>query len=159
MRYKRSVTFQSLVRSRDIIIRQACVRQAKFISAAFVRRRYSPSTAPIYSFLYFSFCAEGRQRRYFGGIRAPASSKSLGLHPWVFGETGISESFLASKRRVRQRLGGVPGRVAEERSEDFAGGRDSQSSGKRNAESHAIYWRCSNSAQRNYRDRHGHNRA
>ena len=153
------MTFQSLVRSRDIIIRQACVRQAKFISAAFARPRYSLSTPPICSFLCFSFCVEGCERRYDGGIRASASAKSLGLCTWIFSDAGISESFLASKCRICKCIGGVPGRVAEARSEDFVGGRGSQFNRERYAESHAIYWRCSNSTQRNYRDRHGHNRA
>ena len=155
----RSMASQSRVRSRDIIIRQACVRQAKFISVALSRLRYSQSTPPICSFLCFSFCAEGRHRRYSGGIHASASSKSLGLHSWVFGETGISESFIASKCRVCKCIGGFPGRIAEARSEDFAGGRGSQLSGQRYAESHGIYWRCSNPAQRIYGNRHGHNRA
>jgi hypothetical protein len=155
----RSVTFQSLVRGRDIIIRQACVRQAKFISAALARPRYFASNPPICYFLCFSFCVEDCQRGYDGGICAPASAKSLGLCPWIFSDAGISESFLASKCRICKCIGGVPGRVAEARGEDFAGGRGSQFSGKRNAESHAIYWRCSNSTQRKYRDRHGHNRA
>lgn len=155
----RSMAFQSLVRRRDIIIRQACVRQAKFVSAALARPRYFPSNPPICYFLCFSFCVESCERRNDGGIRASASAKSLGLCPWIFSDAGISESFLASKRRIRQRFGGIPGRVAEARSEDFADGRGCQFNRERYAESHGIYWRCSNPAQRICRNRHGHNRA
>jgi hypothetical protein len=52
----------SPVCSRDIIIQQASVRQAKFVFAALARPRDSLPAAPICTFFCFGFFAAPRQR-------------------------------------------------------------------------------------------------
>ena len=86
---------------RGIIRRQASVRQAKFVSAALRRSRDFPPTSRILSFLCTYFSAATSSRRYFGRIRTPPGTESLGVHPWIFGELGISEPIFAPEHGVR----------------------------------------------------------
>ena len=155
----RPVVRRSMACRRDIIIRQASVCQAKFVSAAFARPQRSHPASRIRSFLSSYFFASVSPRRYSGGIHSLAGPKSLGLHSRIIGEPGISEYVVAWERGVCKRISGVSGRVAEAWCEDSAYGCGGEAGGERHAKSHGIYRRCANSAQRNYGDRHRGNRA
>ncbi len=158
-RHTRLVARRSLACRRDIIIRQASVRQAKLVSSALARPRHSQPASRIRSFLCSSFFATTCPRRYSGRIHASPRKESLGFHPRIICEPGISEYFVAWKCGVCERIGGVSGRVAAARCEDIGSGRGSEPGGECHANSHGIYRRCPNSTQRNYGDSDRDNRA
>jgi hypothetical protein len=81
-----AVAFLNCFCRRDIIIRQASVRQAKFVPSALSRPRSFLPTARILAFVFFS----SRKRRFPRRCSAQAGVENLYGSSWPFRENAVA---------------------------------------------------------------------